>query len=275
MAKKIKNTMSVLFLGDVIGKIGRRGVAKVLPELREEYRPDLVIANAENLAHGKGTTQVTLDEMTAAGVDFFTGGNHTFAKDEAVVLLGRSDVPMIRPANYPPGTPGQGCRVIEVGSRKVLIINLLGRVFMKEGVDDPFRAFDDIYKTYDGAKDGLSAIIVDFHAEVTSEKVAFGWYTDGRASVIAGTHTHIPTADTWVLPQGTGYVTDIGMVGGRDTVIGIAKDHVLKRFKSPLGGKFEPPEEGRCRFNSVLIEIDPKTRHTVNIERIDREVDIP
>jgi len=275
MARKIKNTMSVLFLGDVIGKIGRRGVAKVLPELREEYRPDLVIANAENLAHGKGTTAVTVDEMTKAGVNFFTGGNHTFAKDEAVVLLGKPDMPMIRPANYPPGTPGHGYKVIEVGSRKVLIINLLGRVFMKEGVDDPFRAFDDIFKTYDGAKDDLAAIIVDFHGEVTSEKVAFGWYTDGRASAILGTHTHIPTADTWVLPHGTGYVTDVGMVGGRDTVIGIAKDHVLKRFASPLGGKFEPPDEGRCRFNSVLVEIDPKSHHTVNIERIDREVDIP
>lgn len=273
--KKMKNAISVLFVGDVVGRIGRRAVEKMLPELLEEYRPDLVVANAENIAHGKGTTDDTLRELMNAGVQFVTGGNHTFAKDEAVSLLGRKDIPMIRPANLPPGTPGDGSRVIEVGTRKLLIINLIGRVFMREGVDDPFRRFDEIVTTQSAAVPDLAGVIVDFHGEATSEKVAFGWYADGRASVVLGTHTHIPTADPWVLPHGTGYVTDVGMVGGRDTVIGVTKDHVLKRFTSVLGGKFEPPDEGRCRFNSVLVEIDPATRHAVNIERIDREVDIP
>lgn len=274
MARKPKNVLTILFLGDVVGKIGRRCVAKALPELREEYRPDVVFANSENVAHGKGVTEETFRELRDAGVDFCTGGNHTFAKDEAVAMLGRKDVPMIRPANFPAGTPGEGSRVIEVGSRRLLIINILGRVFMKEGVDDPFRKLDEILKAHDG--DGLAATIVDLHAEATSEKVCFGWYADGRVSAVLGTHTHIPTADPWVLPKGTAYVTDIGMCGGRDTSLGINTDAALRRFLSPVGaGKFEPPEEGRCRFNSVLVEVDPTTGHATNIERLDREVDVP
>lgn len=270
MARKPKNVLTILFLGDVVGKIGRRCVAKILPELKEEFRPDLVIANAENVAHGKGITADTLHELLAAGVDFCTGGNHIFSKDEAVELLGQKSTPLIRPANYPAGTPGDGYRVIEVGTRKLLVVNLLGRVFMKEGVDDPFRVFDRIVAEHENA--GLSGVVVDFHAEVTSEKVCFGWYADGRASAVLGTHTHIPTADPLVLRKGTAYITDVGMCGGRDTSLGINMDAALQRFLSPVGkGDFEPPEEGRCRFNSVLVEIDPTTRRAVNIERIDRE----
>lgn len=273
MAKKLRNTISILSIGDVFGKIGRRCVAKVLPEIKEEFRPDVVLANVENLAHGKGVTEATLKELMATGVDFCTSGNHIFSKEEGSEILTRSDAPLIRPANFPPGTPGRGSKVIEVGSRKVLVVNLEGRVFMKEGVDDPFRAFDGIFAEHE--KMNLAAIIVDFHAEATSEKVAFGWYADGRASAVVGTHTHVPTADEWILPNGTAFVTDLGMCGGRDTVIGRSKDEVLKMFTSVLGTKFDLPEEGRCRFNSVLIEIDPKTRRAENIERIDREVEIP
>lgn len=269
MARKPKNVLTILFLGDVVGKIGRKCVAKLLPELKEEFRPDLVIANAENVAHGKGITAQTLNELLAAGVDFCTGGNHTFAKDEASQLLKRSDVPLIRPANFPPGTPGEGWRVIEVGTRKVLIVNILGTVFMKDGIDDPFRAFDAIYDQQKNSD--VAAVIVDFHAEATSEKVAFGWHCDGKASVVLGTHTHVPTADEWVLPNGTAYVTDVGMCGGRDTVIGVTKEHALSKFYSPLPSKFEPPDEGHARFNSVLVEINPATKKAVNIERIDRE----
>ncbi len=273
MARKPKNVLTILFIGDVVGKIGRRCVAKVLPEIREEYRPDLVLANAENVAHGKGVTEQTFKELLEAGIDFCTSGNHVFSKNEAVSLLGRSSTPLIRPANFPPGTPGEGSRVIEVGSRKVLIVNLQGRVFMKEAVDDPFRTFDEIMIRHN--QNDLAAIIVDFHAETTSEKVAFGWLAEGRASLVVGTHTHVPTADEWILPGGTAYVTDLGMCGGRDTVIGRSKDEILQKFKSVVGTKFELPEEGRCRFNSVLVEIDPTTRHATNIERLDREVDVP
>lgn len=273
MVKKRKNVLTILFLGDVFGKIGRKCVAKILPELKEEYRPDLVIANAENLAHGKGMTESTLQELLAPGVDFCTGGNHTFAKDEAATLLANKALPLVRPANFPPGTPGDGCRIIEVGSRKVLIANLLGRVFMKQTLDDPFAAFDAIYGSQ--KLEGLAAVIVDFHAEATSEKVAFGWYAEGRASAVIGTHTHVPTADEWILPNGTAYITDVGMCGGRDTVIGVNREAAVRTYRSVLAGKFDPPEEGRARFNSVLVDVDPETRRATNIERIDREVDIP
>lgn len=273
MPRKPKNALTILFIGDVVGKIGRRCVAKMLPELREEYRPDLVLANAENLAHGKGVTSETFQELTAAGVQFATSGNHIFSKDEATAMLGRKDVPLIRPANYPPGTPGDGSRVIEVGTRKVLIVNLQGRVFMKEGVDDPFRAFDAVLAEH--RNETFAAVLVDFHAEATSEKVAFGWFADGRASAVIGTHTHVATADEWVMPAGTAYVTDVGMCGGRDTVIGRSKEEVLQKFQSVVGTKFDLPEEGHCRFNSVLIEIDPASGKARDIERIDREVVIP
>lgn len=273
MAKRPKHTISILFVGDVFGKIGRQCVQKVLPELREEYRPDFVIANAENLAHGKGTTKQTLEELLAAGVDFCTGGNHTFAKEEIHELLANVGKPIIRPANLPAGTPGHGARVVEVGTRKALIINLLGRAFMKQLVDDPFVAFDRILAEHQSEE--LAAVFVDYHAETTSEKNAFAWYVDGRASAVVGTHTHIPTADPWVLPSGTAFVTDVGMCGGRDTVIGVLPSEAIKLYTSVSTGKSEPPTEGHCRFNSVLIEIDPRTRRATDIERIDRDVVVP
>jgi len=270
MAHKITNTLSVLFIGDIVGKIGRKTVAKVLPELKEEFRTDFVVANVENLAHGKGTTKDTLSEVLAAGVDFGTGGNHTFAKDDIVTLLNDPSVPLVRPANFPAGTPGDGSRVVSVGSRNILMINLLGRVFMKDPVDDPYAAFDEIYSRHE--RENLAAVFVDFHAETTSEKVLMGWYTEGRATAVVGTHTHVPTADDWILPGGTAYVSDLGMCGGRDTSLGIEKEHALRRLRSPLSGKFDPPESGHCRFNSVLVEFDAASRKAVNIERIDREV---
>lgn len=273
MARKPKNALTILFLGDVFGKLGRQCVAKVLPELREEYQPDLVIANAENVAHGKGITEDTLNELLKTGVDFCTGGNHSFAKDEAVSLLGRASIPLIRPANFPSGTPGDGSRMIEVGTRKVLVVNLLGRLFMKGALDDPFSSFDAIDKQWKDRK--LSAVIVDFHAEATSEKAAFAWYADGRASAVIGTHTHVPTADEWILQNGTAFISDVGMCGGRDTVLGVAQEHAIANFRSANPGKFDLPESGICRFNSVLIEINPATRRAINIERIDREADIP
>jgi metallophosphoesterase (TIGR00282 family) len=210
--------------------------------------------------------------LFSAGVNVATGGNHSFKKDEVVTLLGDPSVPLLRPANFPDTVPGSGARVVEVGTRKILVLNINGRVFMHEGVDDPFASLDSILRQHD--QEQYAATIVDFHGEATSEKVAFGWYADGRVSAVVGTHTHVPTADEWILPNGTAYVTDAGMCGGRDTVIGITKDHALRGFRSPLPGKFEPPDEGVARFNSVLIEVDPKTRKALNIERIDRELEV-
>jgi len=210
-------TFKILFFGDIVGKIGRKAIKKVIGDYKKKYSPDFIIANAENLAHGTGATESTLNEMLEAGINFFTSGNHIWKKKEIISVFEEKRIPLIRPANYPEGAPGQGYQLVEVGTKKLLVVNLLGRVFMKEDMDCPFRKIDEILKKY--SKENLSGIFVDFHAEVTSENVAFGFYVDGRVSAVVGTHTHIPTADNKILPQGTAYVTDVGMVGARDSVL--------------------------------------------------------
>ncbi|MFA6215288.1 MAG: TIGR00282 family metallophosphoesterase [Patescibacteria group bacterium] len=264
--------MKILFFGDIIGKIGRRGLKAVLPELKKEYQPDLVIANAENAAHGIGVTKKILEELISAGVDFFTSGNHVFSKPEANELLSVKDPLLLRPANYPPKVSGVGYRVIEVGSRQVLVVNLLGRVFMKENFDCPFRAIDEILQRH--AKKDLAAVIIDFHAEATSEKVAFGWYVAGRASAVLGTHTHVPTADFKILPGGTAYISDVGMVGATDSVIGDKKEPIIKNFLDQLAISLEIPEEGEVEVNGVLVDIDEKTKQARSIIRVDRKVKV-
>jgi metallophosphoesterase (TIGR00282 family) len=264
--------MKILFFGDIVGKIGRKAINKVLPELKKELRPDLVLANGENLAHGKGVTEKTIKEVVEAGIDFLTSGNHIWAEKKVIPILEEGKLPLIRPANYPPGTPGAGEKIIEVGGMKVLIINLMGRVFIKEDLDCPFRKIDKILEEY--KKEKLTAIIVDLHAEATSEKQAFGWHVDGRVSAVVGTHTHIGTSDGQILPQGTAYITDIGMVGAKKSVIGVDKSIIQKIFLTQMPTLHEIPEEGICTFNAVLVEIDPKTKKATKIERIDREVNI-
>lgn len=257
--------MRVLLIGDVVGKAGRRVVGALLPGLREELSIDFVVANGENLAHGRGTTEATVKELVAAGVDVVSGGNHTWAYQEFVPLLD-SDLPALRPANYPPGAPGTGVWQND----QLAVVNLIGRTFM-DVVDDPFRAVDALLKEI---PDGLP-VFVDFHAEATSEKQAFGWHVDGRVAAVVGTHTHVPTADLRLLPKGTAYVTDLGMCGARDSVIGAEVEAVLTRFRTGLPTRLPPAENGPAVLGAVLVDLEEGSGRARSIERVDREWDPP
>ncbi len=266
--------LKILFFGDIVGKIGRTGLIKVLPQLKKKLKPDLVLANVENLAHGTGVTKKTLKEIKIAGVDFFTSGNHIWSKKEIFEIFNDQELKQIllRPANYPSGLPGQGEKIIRVGKNSILVINLLGRVFLDVETDCPFHKVDEILKRSSFQK--INAIIVDFHAEATSEKNALGYYLDGKVSAVLGTHTHIGTIDAKILPCGTGYVTDIGMVGAKDSIIGVDKENVIKTFLTQIPYNFKIPEKGEVIINSVYLEIDPKTKKTIKIKRIDLETKI-
>ncbi len=264
--------MKILFIGDVVGKGARRAIVEILPKLKEEYSIDGVIANVENIAHGKGITRITLQEVLDAGVDFATSGNHVWSKPEVYEMLAEENSHLIRPANFPPGTPGKGEMLITIATKSILVVNLMGRVFMKEDLDCPFRTFDAIMARY--AEKRPDAILVDLHGETTSEKNAFGLYLDGRVSAVVGTHTHIPTADSRILPKGTAYITDVGMVGVRDSVIGVQPECIIQNFLTQIPAKHEVAEEGIVVFNSVLITIDESTGLASAIERIQREVSI-
>lgn len=264
--------IKIIFFGDVSGKIGRRAVAKILPQLRKKYDPDLVLANAENLAHGLGVTEKTLNEMVKAGVDFFTSGDHIFDKKEAIEILEKKEPIILRPANFPPNVPGQGAKLLEVDAKHVLVINLIGRVFFRSQYDCPFRKADEILKEYENTN--FDAVIVDFHAEATSEKNGLAHYLDGRVSAVIGTHTHVGTDDYQILPNGTAFVTDIGMVGAKDSIIGVDKKRILKTFLTQIPEIHEIPEEGICIVNAVYLEINPKTKKAAKIKKIKEEIKI-
>lgn len=250
-------------IGDVVGRPGRRAVAHLLPELRRSLELDLVLANGENAAGGRGLTLATAEELFAAGVDVLTSGNHIWDQKEIVPYLD-SEMPIVRPVNYPPGLPGHGFLIW----RGTLIVNLIGRIFLGN-FDCPFRAFDSLLEQIEPLP---ARIIVDFHAEATSEKVALGWYLDGRASAVLGTHTHVGTADTRVLPKGTAFVSDVGMVGPISSVIGMQIPTVLDRFLKQLPTAMDVAS-GPVMFNSVFMEIDDQTGRAREIYRLDREVD--
>lgn len=264
--------MKILLLGDVVGKIGRKAVAKIVPGLREEHGIDLVIANAENLAHGHGITQNSLNELLEGGVDFCTSGNHIFAKGEGLEILAKPDSPVIRPANYPPGWPGVGQKVLTIGTKSVLVINLLGRLFMKVSPDCPFRTVDAILKSH--SEERFDAIIVDFHAEATSEKKAFGFYCDGRVSAVVGTHTHTPAADEQILPKGTAYTTDLGFVGAKYSVLGFEPESGILAHLQQSVPKAIIPESGMASLCGVLVTVDDSTGQSTHISRIYKEVEI-
>ncbi|MCX7617440.1 TIGR00282 family metallophosphoesterase [Tepidiforma sp.] len=254
--------MRLLFLGDIVGSAGREAVIRTVPRLRDELKLDYVIANGENCSGGKGLIPRHADELFAAGVDVITGGNHTFQHRELYPYL-ESTPGITRPLNYPPGAPGRG--IAECGD--LVVINLIGRAFMPAEYDDPFRAVDV-------ALAGMPAnrfIVVDFHAEATSEKQAMGWHLDGRATFVVGTHTHVPTADCRLLRYGTAYCTDAGMCGAKDSVIGDDIQAVLNRFLTQMPTRLVPAE-GPAVINGVLVEADDRTRRAVRIERVDREV---
>ena len=255
--------MRILMIGDVIGRPGRRAVQALLPGLRDEYRIDLVVANGENAAGGFGLTIETAQDLFDYGVDAITSGNHIWDQREIIPYLDE-DVPILRPLNYPPAVPGRGY----VSVQGVLVVSLIGRVFVGN-FDCPFRAMDVLLEELGGSH---PVILVDFHAEATSEKMAMGWYLDGRVSTVIGTHTHVGTADARVLPQGTAYLTDVGMVGPTHSVIGSNIEDVLARFLNQTPRRLNVAK-GPVRFNSVMVEIEESTGKATRIERVDREVD--
>ncbi len=264
--------MKIIFFGDIVGKPGRQALAKILPGLKKELNADLVIANIENLAHGKGVTLSTVQELCDAGVDFFTSGNHIFRKPEYTKVFEQFGEKIIRPANFAPEFPGDGYKVLEIKGVRVMIANLLGEVFMEKQVDQgpltsPFHKLNEILGELDA---DVKVKLLDFHAEATSEKRSMGFWADGRLSAVVGTHTHVPTADAQILPGGTGYVTDLGMTGAALSVIGVKSESALARFQEhDLEGKkvtLEIPEDvNKYEVSYTLLEIDEATGKCQNI----------
>ncbi|MBD3296292.1 MAG: TIGR00282 family metallophosphoesterase [Candidatus Omnitrophica bacterium] len=255
--------MRVLFIGDIVGRTGRLIAETGLGPLRQKEKIDVVVANGENAAGGSGLTPRITKELLNSGIDVLTSGDHIWKKKEIYDLLDSTDR-LIRPLNYPEGAPGKGFTVIDIpGSGKLAVINLIGRVFM-DAVDCPFAAVKEAIAEIEGITPG---ILVDMHAEATSEKVAMGWYLDGKVSAVVGTHTHIQTADEKILPGGTAYITDCGMTGPYDSVIGRKKEKVLERFVTQLPTRFEMAD-GQVEMHGVLIDIDNATGKARNISRI-------
>ncbi len=248
--------MRILILGDVVGRPGRRIIKELLPEIERAHRPDLVIANGENAAGGFGLTKKVGEEIFAAGVDVITSGNHIWDKKEVYTYL-QEEKRVLRPANYPPGVPGSYLHYISVETDTVAVLSLTGRVFMGD-FDCPFRKFDQLYAEI---SQQTPHIVVDFHAEATSEKIAFAWHVDGRASVVVGTHTHVATADERVLDRGTAYITDLGMCGPTDGVLGVERQTVIQKFLTQLPARFDVAS-GPVGLNGLVVDIDRRGRAT-------------
>lgn len=253
--------MRVLLIGDIIGKTGREVLSAWLPGIKQEYRIDFCIVNGENAAGGFGITPPLVEEISASGVDLITGGNHIWEKKEVYQII--EDERLLRPLNYPIGVPGRGAGLFTLKEGLLGVINLSGRVFIKE-LDCPFRT---VLPEIERLRQKTPSIIIDIHAEATSEKVAMGWYLDGKVSAVLGTHTHVQTADERILPQGTAYITDVGMTGPMDSVIGIKKEIVLKRFLTQIPARFEVAK-GPYQFCGVVVEINAQTGKACHIERI-------
>jgi metallophosphoesterase (TIGR00282 family) len=239
----------ILFVGDICGKAGRAGLAAAMPELRERHSPDLVIANGENAAGGVGITEKTAREIFDAGIDVITTGNHVYKHREVYDYLDREDR-IVRPANYPAGNPGRGHTIVEAAGRRVAVLNLSGMVFLRVA-RSPFAEADRLVERL---KEDADVVILDFHAEVTSEKVAMGWYLDGRVAAVLGTHTHVPTADARVLPEGTAHISDVGMTGSRTGILGARRDQVLQSFITQMPVRFDGAE-GDVWVNAASLEV--------------------
>jgi len=259
--------LRILFVGDVFGNPGRRFLKACLPKLKRELGAHLAIVNGENAAGGMGITAKTAEEIFGAGAEVITTGNHVWKYKKDVLPALINEPRLLRPANYPEGVPGSGHYVHDLGNGvKVAVLNLCGRVFM-EPLECPFRTADLLVEEL---RKETPVIVVDFHAEATSEKQAMGWYLAGRVSAVVGTHTHVQTADERILPGGTAYITDVGMTGPRDGVIGVRRERIIERFLTQTPVRFEVAD-GPCMLNAVLIEIEPETGLAVGINRIWRD----
>lgn len=246
--------MRILFLGDLMGRSGRDAAIKKLPDLRRALKLDFVIVNAENAASGFGMTSKICKEVITAGADCISGGNHSFDQKEVITALD-ADTRLLRPANYPPVTPGRGHHIYTIASRKVLVINLMGLVFMHPVLDCPFACVDQILSKHRLGKT-VDAIVVDMHGEATSEKMAMGHYLDGRVSLVVGTHSHVPTADTQILDGGTAYQTDAGMCGDYNSVIGMNKEEPIHRFVTKMNRERFSPAMGEATVCGTFVETD-------------------
>lgn len=266
--------LKVLFISDVVARIGRRAVQKLLPDLRNELDLDLVIAQSENMTTGNGLTVKAVQELMAAGVDAFTGGNHSFKKAVFFSHFEDHSLPVLRPANYPDSMPGRGSLMLDTPYGKFLLISIEGSRY---GADQselahPLKVVDTILDKYVGEK--IAGSLIDLHGDLTSEKVAMGHYFDGRVSVVVGTHTHVPTADARILPKGTAYVTDVGMTGPDNTVLGVKKEIIIGRWLENTPRRHEVPTSGPVTLSAVLIDIDSKTHLAKSIERVERHTEI-
>ncbi len=263
--------MKVLFLGDIFGNPGRSCLKKELPRLIEKYTPDIVIANGENASGGIGINPSVADFLFNTGVDVLTSGNHIYKKKEIYDYI-KNEPRLLKPANFPPNTPGNGYYIFNnrrIGSKKIAVVNICGRVFI-ENLDCPFRKIDELLSAI--YRD-TNIVIVDFHAEATSEKMAMGWYLDGRVSAVIGTHTHVQTADERILPKHTAFISDAGMVGPRDSVIGVKKEPIIEKFITMMPHKFVVASEDNW-INGVLLDIEDASGWAKSIIRLNYHVDI-
>jgi metallophosphoesterase (TIGR00282 family) len=254
--------VKILLIGDIVGKVGRNLVKSLLPSVISRFKIDLTIANCENAAGGFGITEKIAGELFSYGINVMTSGNHIWDKKEAVSFLAKEDL-ILRPANFPPGVPGKGSIVYPVNGMKVGVINVSGRVFMNL-MDCPFRSVD---REIEWIKSETNICIIDFHGEATSEKIAFGYYLDGRVSAVIGTHTHVQTADEKILPKGTAYITDVGMTGPIHSVIGVDIEEILDRFLTQMPRKFNTAK-GEGIFSGVIVDINGKTGLSTSIQRL-------
>lgn len=255
--------MRILFIGDIVGEIGRQAVRELLPELKKRYKPQVTIANAENSAHGRGITQKIYKELLQYGIDVMTMGNHTWDNQDIFNFI-EGSCKLIRPANFPDGTVGKGYTIINVNQTKLAVVNLQGRVFM-QNLEDPFKVASVIVKD---CQKITSNIFIDFHAEVTSEKQALGWFLDGEVSAVVGTHTHVQTNDARILPNGTAYLSDVGMTGAYDSILGMKKEPIIQKFQTQLPCRHDVVSEGRTILSACYIDIDEKTGKAKKIKTI-------
>ncbi|ARK30929.1 TIGR00282 family metallophosphoesterase [Halalkalibacter krulwichiae] len=254
--------MRILFIGDVVGSPGRKMVKEYTMKLKQQYKPTITVINGENAASGKGITEKIYKGFLDAGAQIVTLGNHSWDNREIFEFIDQAKA-LIRPANYPAGVPGKGYTLFKYNQIEIAVINLMGRTFLP-AIDCPFQKVDEILEELNGR---TPFIFVDFHAEATSEKQAMGWYLDGRVSAVVGTHTHVQTADERILPQGTAYLTDVGMTGPYDGILGVEKEAVLHRFLTSLPVRFNVAE-GREQLSAVVIDLNPKTGQATSIKRI-------